>query len=100
MKKKLNCIALIASFLVLTTSCSKNLIPSGTVEPNSGLKGLKTYTFKPTRSIFQVLGSTIGNNVIQLLINPSPNGVSDFIAQNVGTFTASDPGLPIYYTAK
>ncbi|WP_367210999.1 hypothetical protein [Sphingobacterium sp. R2] len=100
MKKKLNCIALIASFLVLTTSCSKDLIPSGTVEPNSGLKGLKTYTFKPTRSIFQVLGSTIGNNVIQLLINPSPNGVSHFITQNVGTFTASDPGLPIYYTAK
>ena len=98
MKKKLNCIALIASFLVLITSCSKDLVPSGTVESNCGLKGLKTYTFKPTR--FQVLGSTIGNNVIQLLINPSPNGVSDFIAQNVGTFTSSDPDVPIYYTAK
>ncbi|QIH35997.1 thiol-activated cytolysin family protein [Sphingobacterium sp. DR205] len=48
MKKKLNCIALIASFVVLITSCSKDLVPGGTIEPSSGLKGLKTYTFKPT----------------------------------------------------
>lgn len=60
----------------------------------------ETNLFASCRITIYLLGSTIGNNVIQLLINPSPDGVSDFIAQNVGTFTASDPGVPIHYTAK
>lgn len=60
----------------------------------------ETNLFASCRITIYLLGSTIGNNVIQLLINPSPDGVSDFIAQNVGAFTATDPGVPIYYTAK
>lgn len=60
----------------------------------------ETNLFANCRITIYLLGSPIGNNVIQLLINPSPDGVSDFISQNVGTFTASDPGVPIFYTAK
>ncbi|KXH84855.1 thiol-activated cytolysin family protein [Chryseobacterium kwangjuense] len=56
--------------------------------------------FSDCRITIYLLGSTMGNNVIQLLINPNPEGISDFISENVGTFTASDPGVPIFYTAK
>lgn len=69
-------------------------------------KSTESYTqeektlFADCRITIYLLGSTMGNNVIQLLINPNPEGVSDFISQNVGTFTASDPGVPIFYTAK
>jgi len=69
-------------------------------------KSTESYTqeekslFANCRITIYLLGSTMGNNVIQLLINPNPEGVSDFISQNVGTFTASDPGVPIFYTAK
>ncbi|MGB3064569.1 thiol-activated cytolysin family protein [Sphingobacterium thalpophilum] len=69
-------------------------------------KSTESYTqeekslFANCRITIYLLGSTMGNNIIQLLINPNPEGISDFISQNVGTFTPSDPGVPIFYTAK
>lgn len=55
--------------------------------------------FSNCRVTVYLLGSTMGNNLVQLLINPNPESLSDFISENVGVFTASDPGVPISYTA-
>jgi len=48
MKQKLNLIAIVALFVVIITSCSKDLVPGGAIEPIPGLNGLRTYTFEPT----------------------------------------------------
>lgn len=66
------------------------------------LKNYKYYTQEETnlcRITIYLLGSFIGDNVIYLLINNIIDGVLDFISQNVGTFTSSDSGVPIVYTA-
>lgn len=56
--------------------------------------------FASSRITIYLLGSKVGNNTVQLLLNPDPENLANFIAENVGTFTASDPGVPISYTAK
>ncbi|MGJ1409506.1 thiol-activated cytolysin family protein [Sphingobacterium thalpophilum] len=56
--------------------------------------------FAGSRITIYLLGSKIGSNTVQLLLDPDPENLSDFISENVGTFTASDPGVPISYTAK
>lgn len=52
------------------------------------------------RITINLLGSTLGESAIQLLINPDPEALSSFITENVGVFTALDPGVPISYTGK
>lgn len=56
--------------------------------------------FAGSRITIYLLGSKIGSNTVQLLLDPDPENLSNFISENVGTFTASDPGVPISYTAK
>lgn len=56
--------------------------------------------FSSCRVTIYVLGSTLGESATQLLINPNPEAISGFLSENVGVFTAQDPGVPIFYTAK
>ena len=56
--------------------------------------------FNSCRVTIYVLGSTLGESATQLLINPNPESISSFLSENVGTFTAQDPGVPIFFTAK
>lgn len=56
--------------------------------------------FSACRVTIYILGSTMGESAIQLLINPNPEAVSNFLSENVGVFTAQDPGVPISYKAK
>lgn len=56
--------------------------------------------FASSRITIYLLGSKIGSNTVQLLLNPDPENLANFISENVGIFTASDPGVPISYTAK
>jgi len=60
----------------------------------------ETMLFTSCRVTIYLLGSTMGNSVTQLLINPDPESISNFISDNVGVFTAQDPGVPISFTAK
>ncbi|GHE49372.1 thiol-activated cytolysin family protein [Sphingobacterium griseoflavum] len=56
--------------------------------------------FNSCRVTVHLLGSTLGESTIQLLLNPDPESMSSFMSENVGTFTAADPGVPISFTAK
>ncbi|MDO7745169.1 MAG: thiol-activated cytolysin family protein, partial [Pedobacter sp.] len=60
----------------------------------------ETALFSSCRVTIYVLGSTLGESATQLLINPNPESISGFLSENVGIFTAQDPGVPIYFTAK
>lgn len=60
----------------------------------------ETNLFSSCRVTIYILGSTMGESAIQLLINPSPEAISSFLSENVGVFTASDPGVPILFKAK
>lgn len=60
----------------------------------------ETSLFSSCRVTIYILGSTMGESAIQLLINPNPESVSNFLSENVGVFSAQDPGVPIRFTAK
>ena len=60
----------------------------------------ETNLFSSCRVTIYILGSTMGESAIQLLINPNPEAISSFLSENVGVFTASDPGVPISFKAK
>ena len=56
--------------------------------------------FTSCRVTIYILGSTMGESAIQLLINPNPEGITSFLSDNVGVFTSQDPGVPISFSAK
>lgn len=60
----------------------------------------ETSLFSSCRVTIYLLGSTMGQSVTQLLINPNPEAISSFMSENIGVFTATDPGVPISFTAK
>lgn len=67
---------------------------------DEGLTQEEKQLISTCRITLNLLGKPGGGSITKLLTSPDSDALSNFISENLGVFTAKDPGVPISFTAK